>query len=332
MHLNQSISGAVICLAGLLWTETALSDWLIGEQAIMGTSIRVELWSDDKKFGQNIISQIMTEMHRIDSLMSPYKSDSEITKINNEAGFHPVRVSQELLSLIEKSLVISKQTNGAFDITFASAGFMYDFRRKKRPSKASLKQVLPSINFRHIQINQSEQTIYFKNKGVKIDLGGIAKGYAVDRGISILVKHGIQHGIVTAGGDSRILGDRKGRPWFVGIRDPRNSQGLVARLPVRNEAISTSGDYEHFFEEDGVRYHHILNPKSGKSVQTTRSVTVIGPDATTTDALSTSLFVLGPRKAIKLANKLTEIEAVVIDGNGRMHYSSGLQNLAGAKH
>lgn len=310
----------------------ASADWFSGEQTIMGTSIQVELWSDNKKSGQKVISQVMAEMHRIDRLMSPFKAESEISKINNFAGSQPVKIGQELLNLIDKSLAISKKTKGAFDITFASAGFMYDFRKKRHPSKASLKQVLPSINYRHIQLNRSKQTIFFKNKNVKIDLGGIAKGYAVDLGIAILKKNDIQHGIVTAGGDSRILGDRKGRPWFVGIRDPRNRQGLVAKLPVRNEAISTSGDYERFFEEDGVRYHHILNPKSGKSVQTTRSVTVIGPDATTTDALSTSLFVLGPKKAIKLANKLTEIEAVVIDGNGRMHYSSGLQNLAGAKH
>lgn len=328
MQLNQLISGAVICLVSVFWPETILAQWLIGEQTIMGTSVRVELWSDDKKSGQQVIAKVMNEMHRIDKLMSPFKKDSELTKINNEAGAHPVRISGEMLNLIDKSLLISKKTKGAFDITFASAGFMYDYRQKKHPDKQTLAQVLPSINYRHIIINRSKQSIFFKNKDVKIDLGGIAKGYAVDRGISILKKNGIKHGIVTAGGDSRILGDRKGRPWFVGVRDPRNRQGLVAKLPVRNEAISTSGDYERFFEKDGVRYHHILSPDTGRSVSHVRSATVLGPDATTTDALSTSVFVLGSKKGLALINQMPDFEAVIIDKYGAMLYSDGFKELA----
>ncbi len=293
----------------------------------MGTSVRVELWSDNKTEGRLVIAQVMAEMRRIDRLMSPFKADSALTKINNFAGSRPVKIGQELMNLIDKSLSISKKTKGAFDITFASAGFMYDFRQKKHPSKASLKQLLPSINYRHIQLNRSKQTIFFKDKNVKIDLGGIAKGYAVDLGIAILKKNNIQYGIVTAGGDSRILGDRKGRPWFVGIRDPRNRQGLVAKLPMRNEAISTSGDYERFFEENGVRYHHIISPKTGKSVGYMRSATVLGPDATTTDALSTSVFVLGARKGLNLINNMPKFEAVIIDNQGTMMYSNGFENL-----
>ena len=296
----------------------------------MGTSVRVEVWSDNKTQGQQVISQVMAEMRRIDRLMSPFKTDSELTKINNFAGSGPVKIGQELMNLIDKSLSISKKTKGAFDITFASAGFMYDFRQKKHPSQASLKKILPSINYRHIQLNRSKQTIFFKDKNVKIDLGGIAKGYAVDLGIAILKKNKIQYGIVSAGGDSRILGDRKGRPWFVGIRDPRNSQGLVAKLPMRDEAISTSGDYERFFEENGVRYHHIISPKTGKSVDYMRSATVLGPDATTTDALSTSVFVLGARKGLILINNMPGFEAVIIDKQGKMLYSDGFKNLAPA--
>jgi len=296
----------------------------------MGTSVRVEVWSDNKTKGQQVITKVMAEMRRIDRLMSPFKTDSELTKINNLAGSQPVKIGQELMNLIDKSLSISKKTKGAFDITFASAGFMYDFRQKKHPSQASLKKVLPSINYRHIQLNRKKQTIFFKNKGVKIDLGGIAKGYAVDLGIAILKKNNIQHGIVTAGGDSRILGDRKGRPWFVGIRDPRNRQGLVAKLPMRDEAISTSGDYERFFEENGVRYHHIISPKTGKSVDYMRSATVLGPDATTTDALSTSVFVLGARKGLTLINNMPGFEAVIINKQGTMLYSNGFENLAPA--
>lgn len=323
MKLVISILSFAICIFNI---DSVFAEWVKTEQAIMGTSIRVEVWTDNKKTGNEVIKKVINEMHRIDRAMSPYKENSELTKINNSAGNHPVIVSKELLRLIEESIEISEKTKGAFDITFASAGFMYDYREKKRPNNASLKKVLPSINYRHIQIDPAKSTIYFKNKNVKIDLGGIAKGYAVDRSISILRKNGIESGIVSAGGDSRIIGDRKGRPWFVGVRDPRNRKGLVAKLPVRNEAISTSGDYERYFEENGVRYHHILNPGTGKSVSHVRSATVLGPKTTTTDALSTSVFVLGSKKGLALINKMPEFEAIIIDSNGRMLYSDGFKN------
>jgi thiamine biosynthesis lipoprotein len=324
---THSIIGLVIFLASIFSVGPVSAAWLSDEQTIMGTSIRIELWSENKKSGRKVIAKVINEMHRIDRLMSPFKKNSELSKINNEAGKQPVVISKEILSLIEKSLTISKQTNGAFDITFASAGFMYDYRQHKHPDKKSLEQILPSINYQHIQINHSKQSIFFKDKGVKIDLGGIAKGYAVDRGIAIFKKHGIKHGIISAGGDSRILGDRQGRPWFVGVRDPRNRQGLVAKLPVRNEAISTSGDYERFFEKDGIRYHHILSPGTGKSVRHVRSATVLGPDATTTDALSTSVFVLGSEKGLALINQLPDFEAIIIDQQGALIYSDGFKRL-----
>jgi thiamine biosynthesis lipoprotein len=324
---SRLLPAVCTCLATMSWgwTETVSAEWISEEHAIMGTAIRVELWTENKKTGHKVIADVIEEMHRIDRLMSPYKKNSEITKINTEAGRRPVVISKELLKLIKRSLAISNQTNGAFDITFASAGFMYDYRQNKHPDKQSLEGILPSINYQHIRINEKKHSIYFKNKNVKIDLGGIAKGYAVDRAISIFKNRGVKHGIVTAGGDSRILGDRKGRPWFVGVRDPRNRKGLVAKLPVRNEAISTSGDYERFFEEDGVRYHHILSPGTGKSVSHVRSVTVIGPDATTTDALSTSVFVLGSHKGLALINQLPDFEAIIIDKHGLMQYSDGFK-------
>ena len=161
---------------------------------------------------------------------------------------------------------------------------------------------------------------------MRIDLGGIAKGYAVDNCIAILQGLGIRNALVTAGGDSRLIGDRWGRPWTIGIRDPRRENGVIALLPLVDVAVSTSGDYERYFEENGIRYHHIIDPKSGDSARELQSVTIIGPDATTTDALSTSVFVLGLAKGLELVNRLPNIDAILVDSAGSMHYSEGLES------
>jgi thiamine biosynthesis lipoprotein len=203
---------------------------------------------------------------------------------------------------------------------------MYDYRRHIKPTEEEIERALPGINYRHILLDAKRRTVKFARPGVRIDLGGIGKGYAVDNSIVLLRKRGITRAIVTAGGDSRVLGDRGGRPWMVGIRDPRRKDGMVAVIPLVNSAISTSGDYERYFEEDGVRYHHILNPKTGRSATGVRSVSVIGPDATTTDGLTKPVFILGPEKGLKLIESIPGVDAVIIDADGRMFYSSGLQN------
>lgn len=292
----------------------------------MGTAIRVELWHDDPAAGRAAIAAVMNEMRRIDRLMSPYKPESELSRINQRAAAAPVTVGKELFDLIARSLEFSELTQGAFDITFSSVGYLYDYRRHLRPTDQEIERTLPGIDYRHLQLDANARTIRFARPGVRIDLGGIAKGYAVDSSITLLEKRGIREALVTAGGDSRVLGDKRGRPWFIGIRDPRRRDGMVAVLPLVNAAISTSGDYERYFEADGVRYHHILNPKTGRSATGVRSVSIIGPDSTTTDALSTSVFVLGVEHGMKLVDSLSGIEAVIIDDAGTMHYSAGLQD------
>ena len=304
----------------------AQAEWMTGEEAIMGTAIRVELWADDKAKGEVSIAAVMAEMHRIDRQMSPYKPESELSRINREAAQHPVPISQEMFDILSRSIEFSKLSGGAFDIPFSSVGYLYDYRRHIKPTDKEIEQALPGINYRHILLDARKRTVKFARPGVRIDLGGIGKGHAVDNGIEILKKQGITHAIVTAGGDSRVLGDRRGRPWMVGIRDPRRKDNMVAVIPLTNSAISTSGDYERYFESDGVRYHHILNPKTGRSATGVHSVSVIGPDATTTDGLTKPVFILGPEKGLSLIESIPGVDAVIIDADGKMFYSSGLQN------
>lgn len=312
------------CLVVLLMPLESMAAWFKDEQAIMGTRIAVEYWYEGSGNASQCNELVMAEMRRINVAMSPYREDSELSRINQQAADHPVKISKELFDLIGRAQHYSELSNGAFDITFASVGHLYDYRNRVKPSDAELQDKLSAINYKFIQLNNKNQTIQFSRSGVRIDLGGIAKGYAVDNGIRILEECGIKHAIVTAGGDSRIMGDRHGRPWMVGVREPRSKDGVKVALPLVDTAISTSGDYERFFIEDGKRYHHIISPSTGQSVSSVSSVTVIGPDALSTDALSTTVFVLGPVRGMELIERLEGIDAVIIDAQGQMHYSSGL--------
>jgi thiamine biosynthesis lipoprotein len=316
----------MIILVAALQPMSAMAQWYSDERAIMGTSVRVELWHEHQQIARRNIEKVMHEMHRIDEAMSPYKKTSDLSRVNRSAALRPQHISDELFSLIEKSIEVSRQTDGAFDITFASVGHFYDFRKHEKPGKEQLQKALPAISYRHIKLDPHGKTISFTHKGTKIDLGGIAKGYAVDRAIELLKAAGISHAIVSAGGDSRIIGDHRGRPWVVGIRDPRNKKAMAAVLPISNSAISTSGDYERYFEQDGIRYHHIISPKTGTSASSMQSATVIGSNATTTDALSTSVFVLGVERGMALVNSLPGIEAVIIDASGNLHFSAGIED------
>jgi len=248
-----------------------------------------------------------------------------MSEINRDAAAGPVEVGDELLTLITRSLDISVLTRGAFDITYDSVGQHYDFREGRRPDEDTISAELLRLDYRLVAANRDDGTIRFLAEGVRINLGGIAKGYTVERGVEILRRHGVMHGRVTAGGDSRLLGDRRGQPWMVGVQDPRDGDQVAVTIPLENEAISTSGDYERFFEEDGERYHHIIQPSTGQPAGEVRSTTIIGPDAVLTDALSTAVFVMGVDQGLRLIATLPDYEGIVIDAEGQMFYSDGLQ-------
>ena len=270
------------------------------------------------------IDRVFTEAERIDALMSTYKDDSRISDINRRAAAEPVYAGHELAKLIMRALDISLLTRGAFDITYDSVGQHYDFRERRRPDSATIEREREAIDFRFVEVDPVAETVRFAREGVRINLGGIAKGYVVERGVDILRLAGVEHAMVTAGGDSRMLGDRRGRPFMIGIRDPRNDDQLAISVPLADEAISTSGDYERFFDEDGIRYHHIIEPATGAPAGGVRSATVFGPDAVMTDALSTSVFVMGVDQGLRLIAGLPDYEAIVIDAEGQLYYSDGL--------
>ena len=215
-------------------------------------------------------------------------------------------------------------SGGAFDITFDSVGQFYDFRRRIHPTDAVIAEHLPEINYRHIELVPAGHTIRFTMPGTRINLGGIAKGYSVERVIALLRAAGVKHALAMAGGDTRLLGDHHGAPWVIGIRDPDDENRLVTKLALDDEAISTSGDYERFFDEGGKRYHHIINPRTGKSATGVRSVTIVGPDAVMTEGLTKTVFINGPEKGLALVNSLKGYDAVIVDDQHRVYLSKGL--------
>jgi FAD:protein FMN transferase len=320
-RLSLLVGALLLCQPALL-----LGGWFSEQASIMGTRISVEVWHNDESVAEAAIDDVMSEFRRLDQALSPYIETSELYRVNQLAAKQPVAISKEFFDLIAKSLTFSELTHGAFDITFASVGYQYDYRKGVKPSDQAIADALSLINYRLIKLDTTKQSVSFEREGVRIDLGGIAKGYAVDRGIELLSQQGIEHALITAGGDSRLLGDHRGRPWHIGIQAPRDKGALAAVLPLSETAISTSGDYERYFVQDGVRYHHIISPKTGRSAGQLRSVTILGPNATRTDALSTSVFVLGLKQGLALINRLDDVEAVIIDNQDTMHTSQGLDN------
>jgi thiamine biosynthesis lipoprotein len=312
----------------LLLSQPVYAQWFKREEPIMGTRVFVELWHEDASSADHLMQQVMDEMQRINSVMSPYLETSQLAQINHSAAQHPVKISHELLSLIQTANHYSEVSNGAFDITFASLGHRFDYRKGVKPTDSERSSATKLIDYREISLDVEQGTLSFNQAGMKIDLGGIAKGYAVDNGIHILHSAGVEHAIVTAGGDSRLLGDHRGRPWMLGIRHPRGEQHVIT-LPLSDSAVSTSGDYERYFEEDGVRYHHIIDPAKGDSARELLSVTILADRSIDADALSTAVFVLGREKGLKLVNSLSGISAILIDKTGKVLYSDDLVEPAG---
>ncbi len=318
-------SMAIAILFTLIASSTQAA-WLEEDQHIMGTKVHVELWANDEKEGHQAIAAVMNEMRRIDQLMSPLIDSSDVALLNHFAAQRPVTITDEVFQLIKKARFYSEKSNGAFDITFASIGHRYDYRKGIWPTDNVVNKILPLVDFHHLKLNQRHSIVAYHRNGVKIDLGGIAKGYAVDQATALLRQRGVRAAIVNAGGDSRLIGDKRGRPWMIGIKHPRKPKEMIAIIPLVDTAYSTSGDYERFFIADGIRYHHIIDPKTGRPATASQSVTIIGPKATDTDALSTTVFILGPEKGMALVDRIPNIEAIIVDKKGRLLYSNGFSD------
>jgi len=296
-------------------------------RALMGTEVIIKVFGDNRAEMEQAVQEAFDEISRLERMMSNFIPTSELSRINQQAGKAPVPVSRELFSVIRTSLMFSDITEGTFDISFASVGKLWDFRAGILPTPEAIAKQLPYVDYRKIRLNDKDSSVFLPYAEMEIGLGGIGKGYAVDRAMEVLARHGIHDAIIMAGGDMMVRG-RKGKDlWRVGLRDPDDKNKILAVLPLQDQAVSTSGDYERFFIKDGVRYHHIIDTKTGYPARLCRSVTLLAKDATTTDGLTKGVFIMGPERGMALVERLGGVEAIIIDAQGKIHLSSGLTSL-----
>jgi FAD:protein FMN transferase len=296
-------------------------------QFLMGTLVEISVIEKDEKLAITSIQQAFREIRRLEKLMSIHIPDSEISKINQAAGKDRVSISKELMAVIQRSLFWSEKTAGAFDITVGPAQELWDFDTPSLPSKFSIADAIKKIDYRKIQLK--EQTVFLPEKGMLLNLGAIAKGYAVDKAIDILKENKIQSALINAGGDLKSIGQRSDQlNWRIGLQHPRNSESLLASFSISGNAVATSGDYQKYFEKNGNRYHHILDPTTGYPATTgSISATVIAKNVMDADALSTAIFVLGSEKGIALLNSLNGVEGLIVDSNGETSVSNNMRSI-----
>jgi thiamine biosynthesis lipoprotein len=292
----------------------------------MGTVIEITLIGDNEEQANKAALQAFQEMKRIERLMSMKIESGDVFRINQSSGREWLIVSPETIQVIKKAQEISELSQGGFDITVGPLTELWRKAREKKipPSAEEVKEQLGLVNFKNIKMDQ-EGKVFLKKKGMAIDMGGIAKGYAVDRAFDVLRSLGYKKVIVNAGGDLRVGGLKNNQHWSIGIQNPRDPQKILTRISATDMAVATSGDYEKFFVYEGKRYHHIFNPRDGFPTEGCQSVTIVSKDCITADGLATAVFVLGPEKGYALCQKLDGVECLIVDKDGKMIISPDLK-------
>ena len=294
----------------------------------MGSEVHLTAWAADEPAALGAFEAVFDEFDRLDALMSVWKPGSDIERLNRAAGEKPVPVSPEVREVLGIAREASEWTDGKFDVTFGALSGLWKFDHDldgNIPAPADVAARLPLIDYRKLQIDDRAGTAFLTAKGMRAHLGGIGKGYAVDRAAAILRGRGLRDFMIQSGGDLYVAGQRGDRPWRAGIQDPRGPEGTIfAAMDLTDSAFSTSGDYERFFIKDGRRYHHIIDPATGEPARGSRSVTIVTPRAVVADGLSTGVFILGPEKGMALIERLHGVEGVIVTSSNNVLVSSGL--------
>jgi FAD:protein FMN transferase len=296
----------------------------------MGSELKLTAWSSDEAGVQKLFDEVFARFERLDSMMSVWRQGSDLLRINAAAGEHPVHVAPEVLEVLQIAQQVSEWTDGKFDVTFGALSDLWRFddqdKDNRIPDRADVQRRLPLINYRALILDPAAGTAFLQHKGMRAHLGGIGKGYAVEQAVKIFRDGGLQNFMIQAGGDLYVGGTKDGRPWRLGINDPRGPGGTsFAAIELSNATFSTSGDYERFFMKDGVRYHHIIDPGTGEPARLCRSVTLVSPSPVLADAISKGVFILGPEKGMALIERLPDIEGVIVSAKNEVLVSSGLK-------
>jgi thiamine biosynthesis lipoprotein len=297
-------------------------------ETIMGTDVSITVVAKSVEEGGAAIDAGMAELRRLDAMMSLYKDTSEITKVNLAAGKHPVHVSPEMIEVVEDAAKVSKLSGGVFDVTVGPLVVLWQMRLKEGriPTDKEIEKIRPLVNYKNIIIDKKASTIFLKKPGMIMDLGGM-KGYIADRVAELFKKHGITNAIIAVAGDIWVLGHREdGKPWRIGVQHPREHDKTLAVLDLSDKYISTSGDYERFVIREKKRYHHIIDPRTGKPSKGVISATLIGDKGALIDPLAKAPFILGPEEGLKIVKKVGA-EAIIVDDQGKVYLTGGINNL-----
>jgi thiamine biosynthesis lipoprotein len=295
----------------------------------MGSLLTLTAWTADEPAALTAFEAVFDEFDRLDALMSVWKEGSDIVRLNEAAGRMPVPVHEDVRSVLQTAIQIGDWTDGKFDVTFAALADVWKFdhdQDNRVPSSADIAARLPLVDYSQIVVDHAAGTAFVRRAGMRVHVGGIGKGFAVDRGVRLLRSRGLSDFMIQSGGDMYIAGRHDERPWRVGIRDPRGPEGSTfATLEVTDVAVGTSGDYERFFIKDGRRYHHLLDPDTGQPARAIRSVTVIAPRAVVADALGTGVFVAGPQAGMKALERMEGVQAVIVTAANDVIVTPGLR-------
>lgn len=307
------------------------------EKFLMDTLIQITVYSEDEQRGKEALDRAFAEFERINNLTDRFlkegkntSASSDVIRINENAGIKPVQVSTDTLNIVQRSLYYAQISGGSFDITIGPIMDLWGFGKNEEqhvPSDEQIKKTLSLVDYKKVIVNPDNQTVYLQKPGMSLDFGGVAKGYATEEAAKVLRELGVKHALINAGGNVYALGTKPdGSSWRVGIRDPRNENEILAVLSVKDTSVVTSGDYERYFEEGGVRYSHIIDPSTGKQAASLIQTTVVTESSTDADILNKPLFVLGHKRGMSLAESLPGVGAIFVGADKQVVYTENLTN------
>ncbi len=325
-----TLPALIVLAASCRAPSSAVAEHLVERAALaMGSELRLTAWTSDEPTAVDAFATVFAEFDRLDRLMSVWKPESDIVRLNAAAGRHAVPVSPEVMKALQAARQIGDWTGGKFDVTFGALSDLWKFdhdQDDRIPDRDEVKRRLPLVNYRALVIDDKAGTAFLTRPGMRAHLGGIGKGFAVQRGVAILRQNGLRNFLIQAGGDLYVGGRHGDRPWRLGINDPRGAGGQsFGTVELADATFSTSGDYERFFMKDGVRYHHILDPDTGEPARRCRSVTIVAADPLLADGLSTGVFIAGPEAGMALIERLPDVEGVIVTAANQVLVSSGLK-------
>lgn len=295
--------------------------------SMLGSPFEMTVVAKDSVQGNYYIDLAVVEVKRVEYLISDWIPTTQISQVNKNAGIKPVKVDKEVFDLVGRAIKVSQITSGAFDLSYASMDkiWKFDGSMKTMPTEEAIKKSVSKIGYKNIILDPKEQTIFLKYEGMKLGLGGIGQGYIADKVKELLFSKGCTSGIVNVSGDINAWGKQPdGKPWTVGIINPMNKNKVFATFPLENSAVETSGSYEKFVMFNGIRYAHIIDPRTGYPAQGIISVSVFAKQTEIADALATGIFVLGVEVGLDLVNQLKGIECIIVDDKGKIHSSKGI--------